>query len=243
MATTVNAQSDRPWEPDPIRFVDSPFPPYVIGEIDGGEVDGIAPAIAREAAARIGRSITIELHPWSRVLRILEAGAADGVLLVMWSADRERYLQHLPAVFEAREIVFYNTEQAPGFIWQSYADLIPYQIGLVDDYTYGEEFLNAVRDFPLKVEYAASSEENLRKLAAGRVDLVVEEELVGEYLVAALNAGSSIGTADRTITAYEYHFAFSRSGAGMEVLNAFSRAIIEMRSDGSIDRIVESFLQ
>jgi polar amino acid transport system substrate-binding protein len=105
-AGVFGAQAQEPGST--IRFADSPFPPYTIGEEGDIDEQGIGPEIAREACRRMGVACTIELHPWQRVLRMLQTGDADAVPAVMEAPERDWYLTLTEPLVHTREIIFYN---------------------------------------------------------------------------------------------------------------------------------------
>ncbi len=241
---TVGIFDARAQEPgSTIRFADSPFPPYTIGEEGDHDAQGIGPEIVREACRRMGVECTIELHPWQRVLRMLQTGDADAVPAVMEAPERDWYLTLTEPLVHTREIIFYNVTECPGFTWHEYSDLRGLRIGLVDGYAYGAEFRDAVTSYGLEIDYSGSTEENLRKLIAGRVDLVVEEEIVAEYLLRRLPGGSVVAGSTHTVTAYDFHIAFSRFSPASELVDAFSEVIRQMQQDGTIEAIVAAFVE
>lgn len=221
-------------------FFDTPFPPYIEGREDGGPpTGGLAVRIVQEAFRRLDRPMRIELLPWRRVLMSLEEGRCDGVMLLMRNEERERFLCYTDPLCQGREMLYYRPSTMGGFAWEEFEDLKGLSIGLVAGFTYGEAFLAAVADLDLEVEYATDSESNMAKLYAGRVDLALEEQAVAVALLAAHpDWNEAVATAEKPVTVYEYHMAFSRAAGACDLVDRVNEVLEQMRSDGTLETIL-----
>ena len=233
--------ADRPvfaQEVKKVHIVDEPYPPYTIGEYGGPATGGIGVEIIRELFQRLGVEVEIDLVPWKRVLKMAEVGQADGTGLLMRSLDRERYLAFTDAVLEVRELFYYRSDRMGAFEWKTFSDLKGYTISLVDGYSYDENFLKAVDRLGLKVERAESSALACRKLYAGRVDLLLENESAANALIAKNKTWKGVfKTASKPVSTFNFHLAFSKRSPAVKLLPAVNRVIAEMKQDGTIDRI------
>lgn len=224
-----------------VHIVDEPYPPYTYGELGGQVSGGIGVEIVKELFNRLGVEVEFELVPWKRALKMVEVGRADGTNLLMHTVDRERYLVFTDTVLEVRELFHYRADRINAFEWETFNDLKRYTIGLVNGYTYGDDFLTAIDRLKLKVEYAESSVLALRKLFAGRVDLFLENEPVVKALVADNTAWKGVfKTASKPVSTFNFHLSFSKRSPAVKLLPDINRVIAEMKQDGSIDRIVDS---
>lgn len=226
----------------PIDLVDSPFPPYVEGEHGGPPTGGLAVRLVDALGARIGREFRITLHPWKRLLKMLRLGQADGVTLILRTAEREEYLRYTIVLLESRESLYYSSERLEDFQWRTFRDLEGYRIGLVDGYTYGEPFLQGVSALDLRVEYANDDAANFRKLVEGRVDLVLADDAVASSLLASHPSWREVvERAEQPVAVYPYHMAFSRKSPAADLVPGINRAIESMREDGTLATILSSF--
>jgi polar amino acid transport system substrate-binding protein len=223
-------------------FTDSLFPPYVIGKEGESADGGIAVDIASEIFRRLDIPVRIELYPWSRVLKMLEAGSSDGALLLMWDEERSRYLGYTEKLLESSEYIYFDVQKNPDFTWKNYDDLAGYVIGLVRGFVYGDDFERAIREYGLRIEYAQTSEMNLRKLNAGRIDLVVEDKNVAEWILRSLGDDAlSIVRDPLKVSSYTYYMALSREDRLMPMLEDINMIIREMNEAGTIDRIIDTY--
>lgn len=235
LAAPCLAQAERP---EAVLFVNTPYPPYNLGGYGPAE-GGIAVDIAREVCSRLGIGLRYELHPFKRVLTMLERGTADGSCVLRKTEARERFMAYSVPLFTAQEAVYFNRRALPGFRWDALADLRGRRIGLVRDYAYSRAFQDAVREHGLAVEYASSNVANFRKLASGRVDVVVcNAALIPSLLDEHPEWAERVGRADKVITAYEDYLTVSRRSALMDLLPEIDRVIKAMRADGTMDAIL-----
>jgi polar amino acid transport system substrate-binding protein len=233
---SVSTQAE---ESKAVHFVDSPYPPYSIGELGKAPTGGVAVELVNEIFNRLGVKLSIEMHPWKRTLKMAELGRADGITLLMRDEERSQYLTFSEVVFEGKEVFYYNRDRLKTFEWSSFADLEPYKIGLVNGYTYGEDFLKAIDIFGLKVEYDDSDDICLQKLMAGRIDLFLVDDLVSKTQIAQNDdMKKSLAVSSKPVTVYPYYVAFSRQSQAKDLLPEINRVISEMKADGSIDRVV-----
>lgn len=73
----------------------------------GKDLDGLDPAIVRAVAGELGYRIVFEPYPWSRVIRMAEDGALDGVLDLALIRDREKRLHYVPTPITTEQTTFW----------------------------------------------------------------------------------------------------------------------------------------
>jgi polar amino acid transport system substrate-binding protein len=223
-------------------FADSPFPPYTIGELGEAPSGGIAVEIAEALFSRLGIELRIQLMPWRRVLKTVQTGRADGVLLLMRTEEREQYLAFTDLVYEGREVFVFNRLVRPSFAWETFSDVKSCTLGLVEGYTYGEAFLSAVDELDIAVDFADSTEQNLAKLAAGRVDLVVEDKRVVRCLLGSNPKWqSTLAFARKPVTVYPYYMGISLASPLVTLLSHINGALGAMREDGTMAEILAGY--
>lgn len=150
------------------------YPPYY-GEAlpRGGPVTEITVAALRKA----GHEVQVRFLPWARALRLGEEGAVDGLVGVWHSAERDRFfLYSLPVV--ANRLVLCKRAGSEPARFEGFAALEPYTVGVVRGYADPPGLAAA----HIRTEAVVDDLQNLRKLAAGHVDLVLIDSRVGRYL-------------------------------------------------------------
>lgn len=150
------------------------FPPYTINE---EPIHGLNIEIIKAAFAAVDYELTVEVMPFARALHYAKIGKADG--LVLWhNLERERWF-----VFSAslsRSNIVFLKRKSLNYQFNSIESLTPFTIGVVNDYAYTPEFLTAEG---LNKQTVGTDEQNLHKLLADRIDLVVIDERMASYLM------------------------------------------------------------
>ena len=222
-----------------VVLADSPWPPYSVGEIGRPAEGGLGVELIHTIFQKLGVAVEIQLRPWNRVLKSAETGRVDGTSLLMKTPDREKFLLYTVPVFQARECLFYRTARLGEFQWTSFKDLKGYKIGLVDGYTYGPEFLAAVKSEALTTETAASAEMNFKKLFAGRIDFYLEDDVVARAVINNnQDYRQALSMAAKPVSTYDLYLSFSRLSPAAALVPQVNRIIEEMKADGAIDRIL-----
>ena len=235
-SSAVSAQEVRE-----VKLVDDPWPPYSIGSPEAGMEGGVAVEIARELYRRMGIDARMAVYPFRRCLKMVEVGQADGLLLVMKNTEERPYLVYSDPVIEAEETFFYLPERLGDFSWDSPLDLKGRLIGVVDGYVYSKKFEDAVRTGDLKTESATDAASNFRKLAVGRIDLYLEDRLVGRFSVQTNPQWKDrISATDKSISSYPLYFGISKLSPLAQMLPDINRVLSDMKSDGTIGRFMHA---
>jgi len=224
---------------DGLVFATERMPPLTLGELGREAHGGMIQNMLREVFGRLGREVRLELMPFARALRTVKAGQADGVPLLIRTPERESFLVYTDEVVRDRECFYYRPDRLGDFTWDGYGDLEGLMVGLVHGYEYTRPFMTAVDQGQVSVEYAPDSEANLRKLVAGRVDIVLEGDF--QFMAVMENHPEWRGDIRRALPevgAYAWHMGLSRSrpdAAGL--VRDINRVLRDMREDGTMDRI------
>ncbi len=161
---------------EPVRIVSSEFVPH------NGEhlpQQGYAIELVRQIFASQQQQIQIEFLPWPRALKQVQQGQASAIMTLWYDSDRASYL-HYPTPLYANYIRFYQRNDKP-IQFQQLAELAKQQLrlGMVRGYSYHP----SVRALPFEFVEVNSDLESLKMLALGRVDLVIAEQMVADYLL------------------------------------------------------------
>ena len=214
-----------------VTLAGTDFPPYTGAGLPRG---GFLTEITREAFRRAGYALEMQWYPWARALRISMEGGVDGLLGVWRSPDREKWLDFSPPL-AANQVGFFRRSDQP-IAFRSFADLAGRRIGVVRGYVNPKAF----DDAHLRTDEAVDDAANLRKLGAGRVDLIVIDRGVANYLlqtsVSALNG--LVTWMDPAIEVLPLHMGLVREAPRHDQLaEAFSRGLKDMERDGSLQRV------
>lgn len=135
--------------------------------------DGFIAEIVREALKSIGLSCCLKYYPWARAVKTVQSGKAEILMTLWYRKDREKYFYY-SSPLPSNKIVFYR-KIGTFHTFNGWESLKKYTIGGVRDYTYPEQFKS------LDMQYTRNDVLNMKKLGAGRIDLIIIDEAQAKY--------------------------------------------------------------
>lgn len=165
-----------------LRLATGELPPYAS---EHQPDQGIALDIVRKAFGLMGYDVSYTFKPWMRSLEEAREGKWDGT--AHWGRNAQRDAGFLVSdnILTEQWVFVYRQDAAATarFDWKVISDLAPLRIGAVQFNTYTPEFWTLQRDGALKVDFAVDDVTNLRRLVAGRVDIVPMERNMACFLM------------------------------------------------------------
>jgi polar amino acid transport system substrate-binding protein len=218
-----------------VRLVADPYPPYQFEE--KGKIRGIdQDTISESLRARGLRAITT-LLPWNQCLQRMQDGKADGIFQIAPNPEREKQFLFSAQLRVERTVLLQSgagslAVRDPARIEE---ELRGRTLGILAGYSYdaGIDALPA----SLKMELA-SQEALVRALAEGRVDAILMDQGVADYLTRKLGLQPM-----ERIKSYELrrplHVAFQRGEE--EIARLFNAGLEEIRKRGRDLRIFQRY--
>lgn len=153
------------------------LPPYV----SKNREESIMTEVLHEVAHEMGVKFVLRFMPWKRCESAVENQEAWGAIPYVRTPEREKKFYFSEKLFNRQgKFFFYNPtgvhKQIP---YAGLSDLKAYIIGGVRGYYYEQTLLEA----GLNVEFVTADEQNFWKLKAGKVDLIIADEVVGAYVI------------------------------------------------------------
>ena len=217
-----------------VRLLALQYPPYEYQDMDGGKVKGVAADLVREAFARMGRTVTIQVLPWPRILWMVKNGQADGFFTSYRLPDREQW-----ADFSREELVpqvtcLFSKKGAGISYTGDLAQLGGRSIGVVAQVSYGERFDQAVQAGVLpRVIQSADGEGNFRQMLAGRLEIVASNQLGARFILARMGRAAEVEELGPPLERLSSYLAFSRQKHLGAVRDQFDRVLRQMKADGT----------
>ncbi|MCO7515926.1 transporter substrate-binding domain-containing protein [Pseudomonas guariconensis] len=216
-----------------LRLVADNWPPFTGSTMPGG---GLATHIVTTALTRAGYACDVEEVPWARALLGIGEGRYD-VLVNAWYNDSRTLVGQFSQPYLSNRIRLLRQQDA-AFSYKQLSDLYPYAIAVVRDYAYSPEFDSDSRLRKVPVRDFSSA---VRMLAAGRVDLAVEDEYVARYHLQreAPAVHDAVAFVEPALGENSLHILVSLKYPGhAQVVERFERAIAAMKADGSYARLL-----
>lgn len=235
---SVSMSSRVAWAAETLHFVTMEYPPYTSSTMAKG---GVITEITTEAFKRAGYTIHVDVLPWSRALAYGKEGSdvagrrIDGIIAIWYKPEREQWFVYSDPL-PSNQIGFYKRTDST-IKFKSLADLKPYRIGIGLDYANPKAF----EDAKLNTEAVPNDETNIRKLAHGRVDLILIDKGLAEYILETRlpQYKEQVVWLDPPIETFPLYIAFSKKAGGHgKALRALNHALKEMGRDGTIGRLV-----
>ncbi|MFF7061618.1 transporter substrate-binding domain-containing protein [Pseudomonas sp. NPDC008258] len=216
-----------------LRLVADNWPPFTDASMAGG---GLATSIVTTALARAGYAASVEEAPWARALLGVSEGRYD-VLINAWQNDARALVGQFSSAYLTNRIrLLQRTGEV--FRYQRQSDLYPYSIAVVRDYAYSPEFDGDTRLNKVPVRNFSSA---VRMLAAGRVNLAVEDEYVARYNLQRepQDVRDGVMLVEPPLGENTLHILVSlKHPEHARIVERFERAIVAMKADGSYTRLL-----
>lgn len=229
---------DAPDAPLPLVVnVDADNPPFMSGH--GVVAVGLYPTILRVALGRCHANVRVEAKPWKRAFVEIDKAQA-GVGGLYKNAERLARYDFSDPIYIERIAVYYRGERPVDF--RMVADLYGKRVGVLRGWSYGGTFDAATQSGWIATEEVSSDRSNFLKLMDGRLDAVLAITESGTANLASAGI-SGIERADVFLASYPAHLAFNKAAGKRELLSCFNKVMLEMKNDGSFERIVRESLE
>lgn len=218
-----------------INLATTDYPPYFSPALPN---DGVVAAITRAALAKRGYSLQLHYRPWARLMAEVHSGQFDGVMAVWYQPERADYLQYSAPLVNT-VIGFYARHDKPLEV-AKLAALKPYVIGVVRGYKNPDAFDAA----KLQVDPANDDLTNLKKLAAGRLDLVLIDKVLANSLLPALSSAqvAKIHWQDPPVAVMPLYVGFTRGRPDSANLTAeFNRGLLALHKSGEFAKLLQQY--
>ena len=137
---------------------------------------GIALSIVRRAFELAGYQVEYTFLPWSRTLAETRLGKWDGT--AYWGRKPEHESSFLLSENVVTEQWVFVYRNAIKFDWQTLADLRPYRLAMIQDYTYTPEIWAMAKAGAFKMDQQKNDLAALKMLLLNRVDVAPMERNV-----------------------------------------------------------------
>lgn len=186
---------------------------------------------------RISIDNSTKIEPFKNVLSGIENSEYAGSAALWYSKEREEELIFSdPYLYNQLILVGRKGSDVSA---SSFTELQDIKIGVVENYAYGEELIN---NETIEVIKGISDQKNLEKLLSKKVDYILVDDLLLQYLLKYQTNDVSefleIGTSPLIVK--PLHFALSKKIDNAEnIIALFNDEIEKMKADGSFYEILE----
>ncbi len=212
------------------------LPPYV----STNPKESVMTEALHEVAYEMNVKFVFRFMPWKRCESAVEELEAWGAIPYVLTPEREKKFYFSDKLFnkEAR-FFYYSRKGTPKQIhYAGLSDLKGYIIGGVIGYYYEQSLLEA----GLNVEFVTADEQNFWKLRAGKVDLIIADEVVGSYIVRKrfpLEVGNFFTLSKPLDEIGDYLMTSKEYPDTEKLLTKFNMALKKIKGNGVYQRILD----
>lgn len=197
--------------------------------------------VARRAFALSGITVIYRVTSWNRAMSDVREGRIDGIIGTLASRAFEL---DLPQEGFGRNFYAFAVREDDPWTLAGLDSLGDRTLGVVQGYSYSpalDPWMARHRDQIQALGGENVLDRNLRKLVAGRIDTVIEDEAVLTYRLKTWPEAKRIRLAGR-IESGALYLAFSRRGGrGADLARAFDSGVRALRASGELGRILARY--
>ncbi|NKW78534.1 transporter substrate-binding domain-containing protein [Rhodobacteraceae bacterium R_SAG7] len=241
LITCIGTLCSAPVWAETIRLVqDEAYAPYMTK--DGKQPTGIWAEVITQALSRIegDYDVVLDAVPWSRAVNLVESGQAHGLVGTYYKPDSRPWIGTYSTAPFTENVAVYCRDGVAEAGWSYPQDFKGLTFGNNAGFgTPGQAFFDLVASGLISLQEAPTTDLNLKKLAAGRIDCYVQEQLTAEIAITALGISGITQVLDTSVEDSMIGFRASWQGAEAEGFIAeMDRVLAEMMADGTIDQII-----
>jgi PAS domain S-box-containing protein len=191
---------------------------------------GLAVELTRAAAAKAGLTIRIEGRPWAAAQEEVAFGAADALLHISPDAQREKLFDFSDPLIESHFAIFRLSQRTE---IQGGQSLQGKTVGVEDG---GFPQLLLRRDERIALVLVANWQAGFRLLAAGKIDAIVVDRSVGEWVLRSDNI-HGVSVLEPTLLTSTSRIAVKKGNRAL--LAGLNQGLAAIAQDGTRQEILE----
>ncbi len=192
---------------------------------------GLFVELFKEAAKRANVNYKIEMYPSKRAVRYFQIGKVDGLFPAV--DEREGFNAAKTETIYVKKYIIFVREDSE--LINNVDQLAGKTVGLTRGYHYD----NRIFENPeIKIKYDQTDIINIQKLSVGSIDAFMVEEKTGLAALTESRATNIHYDPDSTLLGENVFFAFHNDDEGQVAANKMSKALIEMKKDGTFQKIM-----
>jgi polar amino acid transport system substrate-binding protein len=219
-------------------YIDAAYPPFMYATADQ-KAAGVYPALIAEAFSRAGLAVKLHAVPWKRALAESEAGMG-GIGGIYMNEQRLMNYDYSDAIFVERIQAVIRKDKA--FPFAGLSSLAGKRVGVLRGWSYGDAFDQARAAGLFKAEEVDNDAQNLAKLKAGRIEVMIAGREGADASIALSDRPQDFLVLEPPLVETAAYLAFSKRLGKRDVIALFNQALALMRQDGTWDMIVMGIL-
>lgn len=192
---------------------------------------GVFIDLVKEVIGRTGEQFEIVVAPPKRTVASFHKGAIDGFFPCLDVLLQKDAAKSKPIYVKA-DFAFTRSDTP---IIKSISQLEGKKVGITVGYPYAKALIS---DKKIKLEGADNDVLNMKKLSKGRIDAFVVEEKTGVKALKESGAANIHYDKAAPLSKQDVYFVFQPTAEGKALAAKFSKALADMRKDGTFQKIM-----
>ncbi|MDY0362631.1 MAG: transporter substrate-binding domain-containing protein [Desulforegulaceae bacterium] len=213
------------------------YPPYYMVDTNG-ETKGLFSDVIGIIAKKLNLDVKYLGYSWSGSLNAVKEGKADAIIPVSKSPEREKYINFFDNIIANEKIAFFVLKQSKIKFEGNFENIKNYKIGVVKNYYYGKKF-DSCNCLVKDVSY--NEEELIKRLIAGRTDIIVGDEFVILYHLKNFGYGKKVRVLKPYLSIVPSYIGFSVKSDKFKIAEKFSRELALFRQTNEYKMILKKY--
>jgi len=230
----------------------------------GGKVVGIDVDIARHIFTKLGIDAEFKILPWKRAWTQVEDGEVEAVFTTSRKSKREPFVAYPKEDMWVSDFVFFVHKDKKQSDFKGFESAVAgnLKVGIIPGNSYKKVFweafpyangstefqgdLVASASLNKQLQPAKDLSTNLKKLARGRVDLVIADKTVGQYTAKLNGFSDQISYYEAPLYGKGYPMPFVKNSMYpglMGIAAKYEAALKEMKANGEYQKIMDKWLK
>ncbi len=213
-----------------VMATNAAFPPYE--SVEGNEIIGIDPEIAKLIAEDLGMELVIEDMAFDSVIAAVQTGKADIAMAGLTvTEDRKKNINFTEPYTEAAQVIVVKEGSAVASPDDLEGKTIGVQIGTTGD-IYAEDIKDAT------IERYSKFFEAINALTQDKIDAVIVDREPGKVFV---SENEGLVMIDEEFTVEEYAIGVAKENT--ELLDKINASLKKLQDSGKIDEIIGKYIK
>lgn len=209
---------------------------------DGDRYIGLNADIMAEAAKRAGVDLEFREMPWKRLEEEIKRGkesTVDCAFAFSRTPARESYMDYTSTVMQRTEYVLFVRNDSR---YRTLDDLAGKTIGIHRGFRLPDAVRDGTASGRFTLEENANDRANFLKLGAGRIDAVLINHDVGEYLLGQMGM-QGVHALAPPLAYLENYLVFTKGKGLAFYIPLFDKSLAAMQQDGTYARLRKRYIR
>lgn len=193
--------------------------------------------VVKEAFSQSGIDVTFRFVPWKRAMREVDIGSVDASSAWRSTSDRMQKFLFSHDIYENANVFFYLKSRP--FHWETFDDLVKYQIGAVLSYAYSEKFENAEKQGQFEVFRVNKEKLLVDMLFSGRIHAFPANREVGLNLFHSRTPElfHNVAVHPKALIKDPLRLIVKKNAKGQVLINKFNEGLEKLKTSGRFEQI------